>query len=88
MIMNKAVSKTLQYSVYVSMAVIVVGLIVHFLEITDDILWAGVCFLIFSPILGLIVALACLIKEKDTKWLIVALILIAISVVNVVLVKI
>lgn len=85
--MNLAVSKTLRYSVYVSMAVIVVGAILHLAEINDDVLWAGVLFLILSPIIGLIVVLYHLIKENDRKWLIVALILVAISVVNVILVK-
>ncbi len=85
--MNLAVSRTLRYSVYVSMAVIMIGVILHLAEINDDVLWAGVLFLILSPIIGLIVVLYHLIKENDRKWLIIALILVAISVVNVVLVR-
>ena len=87
MMMNKVVSSALKYSVYVSMAVITVGLIAHFADMGDNILWSGVLLLIVSPIIGMLTATICLVAEKDTKWICVALILIAISVVNILLVK-
>ena len=84
---NKAVSSTLKYTVYVGVAVIALGLILFLTDNGDSVLWTGLLILIVSPLLGAIVATIGLIKEKDMKWIAVALILIAISVANVILTK-
>lgn len=84
---NKAVSSTLKYTVYMGVAVIAIGLILFLTDNGDSVLWAGLLILIVSPLLGVIVATIGLIKEKDMKWIAVALILIAISVANVILTK-
>ena len=76
-------AKTLRYSVFVGIGLMVIGLIFHFLEITDDVLWAGILFLILSPLFGVIVSTVSLWIEKDTKWVAVAVILIAISVIGI-----
>lgn len=76
-------SLTLKYSLIVSMAVVIVGVIVHLMDMGDDILWAGLLLVIISPLLGVAVTTVSLWIEKDYKWMYVALVLIAISVVGI-----
>ena len=76
-------SLTLKYSLIVSMAVVIVGVIVHLMDMGDDILWTGLLLVIVSPLLGVAVTTVSLWLEKDYKWMYVALVLIAISVVGI-----
>lgn len=76
-------SLTLKYSLIVSMAVVIVGVIAHLMDMGDDILWAGLLLVIISPLLGVAVTTVSLWIEKDYKWMYVALVLIAISVVGI-----
>ena len=85
---DKATSYTLKYMIYVGISVIVVGLAFFITNRGDHILWTGLLILILSPLLGVIVTTFGLIRKKDVKWIAVALILIAISVANILLVKI
>ena len=85
---NRAVSSTLKYSIYIGIATIAVGLALHLTDNGDSVLWAGLLILIISPLLGVAVATIGLIREKDRKWIAVALVLIVISVMNIFLTKI
>ena len=76
-------SLTLKYSLIVSMAVVIVGVIVHLMDMGDDILWTGLLLVIVSPLLGVAVTTVSLWLEKDYKWMYVALVLIAISVIGI-----
>ena len=76
-------SLTLKYSLIVSMAVVIVGVIVHLMDMGDDILWTGLLLVIISPLIGVAVTTVSLWFEKDYKWMYVALVLIAISVVGI-----
>ena len=85
---NKATSYALRYMIYVGISTMVVGLAFYITDNGDHILWAGLLILILSPLMGVIVTTVGLIREKDVKWIAVALILVAISVANILLVKI
>ena len=76
-------SLTLKYSLIVSMAVVIVGVIAHLMDMGDDILWTGLLLVIVSPLIGVAVTTVSLWIEKDYKWMYVALILIAISVIGI-----
>ena len=76
-------SLTLKYSLIVSMAVVIVGVIAHLMDMGDDILWTGLLLVIVSPLIGVVVTTVSLWLEKDYKWMYVALILIAISVIGI-----
>ena len=76
-------SLTLKYSLIVSMAVVIVGVIAHLMDMDDDILWTGLLLVIVSPLIGVAVTTVSLWIEKDYKWMYVALVLIAISVIGI-----
>ena len=76
-------SLTLKYSLIVGMAIVIIGLIVNMLDMGDGILWTGLLFVIVSPLIGVVVTTVSLWLEKDYKWVYVALILIAISVIGI-----
>ena len=76
-------SLTLKYSLIVSMAVVIIGVIVHMMDMGDEILWTGLLLVIISPLIGVAVTTVSLWLEKDYKWMYIALVLIAISVVGI-----
>jgi len=76
-------SMTLRYSVYISMAVVLVGLILFLMDAGDTVLKTGLLLVIISPLIGVVVTTISLYIEKDLKWMYVALILIAISVIGI-----
>ena len=78
-------SLTLKYSVFVSVFIVIVGLILYMADMGDKVLWAGLLMVIVSPLLGVIVTTISLWMEKDLKWMYIALLLIAISVVGMLL---
>ena len=78
-------SRTLKFSVYVSIAVIVIGVIINSLNITQNVLWFGILLLIISPFIGVIVTTFSLFRDIDMKWVKVALILIVISAIGMLL---
>ena len=76
-------SLTLKYSLFLGMAIVIIGLIVYMMDMGDNILWAGLLFVIVSPLIGVVVTTVSLWLEKDYKWMYVALVLIAISVIGI-----
>ncbi len=76
-------SVTLKCSLYISMAVVIAGLVLFLLNMGDTVLRAGLLFVIISPLIGVIVTTVSLYLERDLKWAYVALILIAISVIGI-----
>ena len=78
-------SVTLKYSVFVSVFVVIVGLILYMADMGDRVLWAGLLMVIVSPLLGVVVTTVSLWMEKDLKWMYIALLLIAISVIGILL---
>ena len=74
---------TLKYSVITSVIVVIIGLIIYLMDMGDGILKAGIFMVIISPLIGVAVTTVSLYLEKDLKWMAVALILIAMSVVGI-----
>ena len=76
-------SLTLKYSVIIGMAIVIIGVIVYMMDMGDKVLWTGLLFVIVSPLIGVAVTTISLWFEKDYKWMYVALVLIAISVIGI-----
>ena len=76
-------SLTLKYSLMISVAVVIIGLIVHLMDMGSDILRTGIFMVIISPLIGVAVTTLSLYIEKDLKWMAVALILITMSAVGI-----
>ncbi len=76
-------SLALKYSLMISVAVVIIGLIVHLMDMGGDILRTGIFMVIISPLIGVAVTTLSLYIEKDLKWMAVALILIAMSAVGI-----
>ncbi len=76
-------SLALKYSLMISVAVVIIGLIVHLMDMGSDILRTGIFMVIISPLIGVAVTTLSLYIEKDLKWMAVALILIAMSAVGI-----
>ena len=75
-------ARTMKYSVTASIILIIIGVIIDMMDVTDVVLYAGIGALILYPLLGVIVTTICLLIEKDRKWILVAMTLIAISAIN------
>ena len=76
-------SITLRISIFVGIAAVIIGLIIYMLDMGDLFLKIGLFTVIVSPFIGVIVTTVSLYLEKDMKWVFVALILIAISIIGV-----
>ena len=72
----------LRYSVFVGMAAVIAGVIAFLAGLGDGLLWAGLLIVIVSPLAGVVVTTVSLYLEKDMKWVYVALVLIAISIIG------
>ena len=78
---------TLKCNMLIGIAIIFVGTIAFLLD-TDhcmDTIWLGILVLILSPFLGIIVTTISLTIEKDTIWVTVGVILIAVTTIGMVL---
>ena len=75
-------SVTLRFSVYIGMVAVIIGLVAFFLDMGDALLWTGLLIVIVSPLAGVVVTTVSLYLERDLRWVLVALVLIAISVVG------
>lgn len=80
--MESITARTLKYSISISIVLIVIGIVLEMGGVTDTILYGGVCALILCPLLGVIVSTVCLFTERDRDWILIAMILIAISAIN------
>ncbi|MCL2317584.1 MAG: hypothetical protein FWC44_02740 [Methanomassiliicoccaceae archaeon] len=75
--MNSVTSIALRICLFAGIVVLAIGLLVSGTEYGTEILWIGVLILIMSPFVGVLVAYAYLLAEKDWKWVKVATVLIA-----------
>ncbi|MBO4502725.1 MAG: hypothetical protein J5707_03600 [Candidatus Methanomethylophilus sp.] len=78
MSLNSETAWILKAETSVGLVLMAVGLVLSIAGITDLLLTAGIVVLIFAPVLGVLVSTKCLIQEKDTTWLRVAILLIII----------
>ncbi|HKM13529.1 MAG TPA: hypothetical protein VJY42_01190 [Candidatus Methanomethylophilaceae archaeon] len=76
-------SKTLWWGAIIGITIIALGLIVESLGFGDLVLWLGLLILIISPMLGVVVSMTCLIKDKNYRWAAVALLLIVMTIVSI-----
>ena len=81
--LNKSTALLLRAVVVIGMVLMVAGIAAELLGMGDGLLYAGILVLILSPFAGIIVSLACLLKERDMFWAMVAGILLAITVVGI-----
>lgn len=83
MMLNKATALTLRAGVVLGMILMVIGLAVSAMDGGDSVLYFGVLVLIASPLAGVVVALLCLLREKDRFWAMIAGILLMITIAGV-----
>lgn len=81
--LNKSTALMLRAVVVTGMVLMVAGIAAELLGMGDGLLYAGILVLILSPFASIIVSLACLLKERDMFWAMVAGILLAITVVGI-----
>mgnify|MGYP002738601556 CR=1 FL=1 len=79
----KATSKTLWIGAVLGIAIIAAGLAVNILGYGEGVLWLGLLILIVSPMLGVVVSAFHLLKDRDYAWAMVALVLIAMTVISI-----
>ncbi len=77
--LNKTTALTLRIGVVIGLILITAGLFLSMTDNGDVLLYFGILILIASPFLGVIASLVCLLKEKDTFWAMVAVILLVIT---------
>lgn len=78
-------SKTLWWGAVLGVSIIALGLIVESMGFGDQVLWLGLLILITSPMLGVIVSMTSLVKDKNYRWAAVALLLIVMVVISLVI---
>jgi len=76
--LNSETAWILKAETTVGLILMGIGLVLSIADITDLLLLAGIVVLIFAPVLGVLVSTKCLIQEKDSTWLRVAILLIII----------
>ena len=81
---NTLTSTVLKIGLIAGLLITVAGLLLqdHF---GDTILWIGLLIMICSPLIGIIATFVMLIKEKDWKWVKIAMILIIVIVIGLIL---
>ena len=75
---NEATSTVIRIGTMIGIAIMTVGLLLFGTDYGEKILLGGTIVLVFTPLAGIITSLACLLKEGDRKWAMVAVILIAV----------
>ncbi len=77
---NRATALTIRAGVVIGVVLMALGLAVSMLGGTDTVLYYGVLVLIVSPFAGVLATLVCLVTERDTFWISVAVVLLAVVV--------
>lgn len=85
MSLNRSTALTLRAGIVLGMVLMVAGLAVDFAGMGETVLYAGILVLILSPFAGVIVSFACLLRERDMFWAMVAGILLVITVIGIVI---
>ena len=69
--LNPATGKMLRYGITFGILVLLIGLLTNIFseEIGENILWSGICIVIFVPFLSVIVSALALYSERDFYWL-------------------
>jgi uncharacterized membrane protein len=83
--MNDLTFHALRYCLFAGIALIAAGLVLSEHEYGDSIMWIGLLILIASPFVGIIASFSGLVLEKDNRWAMVALILIAVILIGLVI---
>ncbi len=78
-------AKTLWWGAVIGVIVIALGLIIESMGFGDQVLWLGLLILITSPMLGVIVSMISLAKNKNYRWASVALLLIIMVAISIVI---
>lgn len=76
-------SKALWWGAILGITVIALGLIVESMGFGDQVLWLGLLILIISPMIGVVVSMTCLVKNKNYSWAIVALLLVVMTMISI-----
>jgi len=78
--LNDETARILKTATTVGLIIMAIGLLTSSFGFSGTILAIGTLVLIFAPVMGIIVSTKCLIQEKDTYWVRIALILMGIIV--------
>ena len=76
-------SKALWWGAIIGITIITLGLIVESLGFGDLVLWLGLLILIISPMIGVLVSMICLIKDKNYRWVAVASLLVVMTIISI-----
>jgi Protein of unknown function (DUF1634). len=81
---NSLTSAVLKIGLIAGLLITITGLLLqdHF---GDTILWIGLLIMICSPLIGIFATVIMLIKEKDWKWVKIAIILIVVIMIGLIL---
>ena len=69
--LNPATGRTLRYGITLGILVLLIGMLISIFNsgISETVLWAGVCIVIFVPFVSVIVSALALYSERDFYWL-------------------
>jgi len=81
---NALTSVVLKIGLIGGLLIIVAGLLLQD-YFGDTVLWIGLLIMICSPLIGIFASFVMLIKEKDWKWVKIAMILIIVIVIGLIL---
>ena len=76
--LNSATVRTIQTGTVIGIVILALGLLLSGADYGKDILMAGAVVLVLTPLAGVVTSLACLLREGDRKWAMVACVLIAV----------
>lgn len=81
--LNRSTAFMLRTGISVGIILMVIGLALYLMDITETVLYIGVLVLIISPFLGVLVSFAVLVIDRDWRWAAVATVLVVVTAIGI-----
>lgn len=81
--LNKSTAFMLRTGIAVGIVLMVIGLALYLMDVTETVLYIGVLVLIISPFLGVLVSFAVLVIDRDWRWAAVAMVLVIVTAIGI-----
>lgn len=81
--LNRSTAFMLRTGIAVGIVLMVIGLTLYLMDVTETVLYIGVLVLIISPFLGVLVSFAVLVIDRDWRWAAVATVLVIVTAIGI-----
>lgn len=81
--LNRSTAFMLRTGIAVGIVLMIIGLALYLMDVTETVLYIGVLVLIISPFLGVLVSFAVLVIDRDWRWAAVATVLVIVTAIGI-----